>query len=54
MIMPMSSDRYENYEAMFLRLHQSTVLHLRKDADVKKLEKSIQLKGNGGTFYLKI
>lgn len=53
MIMPMSSDRYENYEAMFLRLHQSTVLHLRKDADVKKLEKSIQLKGNGGTFYLK-
>ncbi|ADH07553.1 TPA: ABC transporter permease [Bacillus cereus] len=53
MIMPMSSNRYENYEGMFLRLHQSTVLHLRKDADVKKLEKSIQLKGNGGTFYLK-
>ncbi|MBC2687543.1 ABC transporter permease [Bacillus toyonensis] len=53
MIMPMSSDRYENYEGMFLRLHQSTVLHLRKDADVKKLEESIQLKGNGGTFHLK-
>ncbi|MGW8448351.1 FtsX-like permease family protein, partial [Bacillus wiedmannii] len=29
------------------------VLHLRKDADVKKLEESIQLKGNGGTFHLK-
>ncbi|MCU5114072.1 ABC transporter permease [Bacillus wiedmannii] len=53
MIMPMSSNRYENYEGMFLRLHQSTVLHLRKDADVKKLEESIQLKGNGGTFHLK-
>ncbi|MBJ8149376.1 ABC transporter permease [Bacillus cereus] len=53
MIMPMSSNRYENYEGMFLRLHQSTVLHLRKDADVKKLEELIQLKGNGGTFHLK-
>ncbi|WP_176535540.1 ABC transporter permease [Bacillus cereus] len=53
MIMPMSSNRYENYEGMFLRLYQSTVLHLRKDADVKKLEESIQLKGNGGTFHLK-
>ncbi|MBK5430513.1 MULTISPECIES: ABC transporter permease [Bacillus] len=53
MILPMSSNRYEKYEAMFLRLHQSTVLHLRKDADIKKLEESIQLKGNGGTFYLK-
>ncbi|WP_180226221.1 ABC transporter permease [Bacillus wiedmannii] len=53
MIMPMSFDRYENYEGMFLRLHQSTVLHLQKDADIKKLEESIQLKGNGGTFYLK-
>ncbi|WP_215561618.1 ABC transporter permease [Bacillus wiedmannii] len=53
MIMPMSSDRYENYEGMFLRLHQSTVLHLQKDADIKKLEESIQLKGNGGTFHLK-
>ncbi|WP_180226268.1 ABC transporter permease [Bacillus wiedmannii] len=53
MIMPMSFDRYENYEGMFLRLHQSTVLHLQKDADIKKLEESIQLKGNGGTFHLK-
>lgn len=53
MIMPMSSDRYENYEGIFLRLHQSTVLHLQKDADIKKLEESIQLKGNGGTFHLK-
>ncbi|MBE7096719.1 ABC transporter permease [Bacillus cereus] len=53
MIMPMSSNRYENYEGMFLRLHQSTVLHLQKDADIKKLEESIQLKGNGGTFHLK-
>ncbi|EJQ95837.1 ABC transporter permease [Bacillus cereus] len=53
MIMPMSSDRYENYEGMFLRLHQSTVLHLQKDADIKKLEESIQLKGNDGTFHLK-
>ncbi|WP_179864962.1 ABC transporter permease [Bacillus wiedmannii] len=53
MIMPMSFDRYENYEGMFLRLHQSTVLHLQKDADIKKLEESIQLKGNGGTFPLK-
>ncbi|MES5939231.1 MULTISPECIES: FtsX-like permease family protein [unclassified Bacillus cereus group] len=53
MIMPMSSDRYENYEGMFLRLHQSTVLHLQKDVDIKKLEESIQLKGNGGTFHLK-
>ncbi|WP_416808088.1 ABC transporter permease [Bacillus thuringiensis] len=53
MIIPMSSNRVEKYEAMFLRLHQSTVLYLRKDADVKKLEESIQLKGNGGTFYLK-
>ncbi|WP_243821068.1 ABC transporter permease [Bacillus thuringiensis] len=53
MIMPMSSNRYEKYEAMFLRLHQSTVLYLRKDADVKKLEESILLKGNDGTFYLK-
>ncbi|EOQ28709.1 TPA: ABC transporter permease [Bacillus cereus] len=53
MIMPMSSNRYEKYEAMFLRLHQSTVLYLQKGADLKKLEESIQLKGNDGTFYLK-
>ncbi|GAB6438002.1 MULTISPECIES: ABC transporter permease [Bacillus] len=53
MIMPMSFDRFEKYEAMFLRLHQSTVLYLQKGADVKKLEDSIQLKGNGGTFHLK-
>ncbi|GAB6454079.1 MULTISPECIES: ABC transporter permease [Bacillus] len=53
MIMPMSFDRFEKYEAMFLRLHQSTVLYLQKGADVKKLEESIQLKGNGGTFHLK-
>ncbi|AAU17488.1 ABC transporter permease [Bacillus cereus] len=53
MILPMSFDRFEKYEAMFLRLHQSTVLYLQKDADVKKLEESIQLKGNGGTFHLK-
>ncbi|QWU45703.1 ABC transporter permease [Bacillus sp. NP247] len=53
MIMPMSFDRFEKYEAMFLRLHQSTVLYLQKGADVKKLEESIQLKGNGGTFPLK-
>lgn len=53
MIMPMSSNRYEKYEAMFLRLHQSTVLYLQKGADIKKLEESIQLKGNDGTFYLK-
>lgn len=53
MIMPMSSNRYEKYEAMFLRLHQSTVLYLEKGADIKKLEESIQLKGNDGTFYLK-
>lgn len=38
---------------MFLRLHQSTVLYLQNGADVKKLEESIQLKGNGGTFHLK-
>ncbi|KXI80509.1 ABC transporter permease [Bacillus cereus] len=53
MIMPMSSNRYEKYEAMVLRLHQSTVLYLQKGADIKKLEESIQLKGNDGTFYLK-
>lgn len=53
MIIPMSFDRFEKYEAMFLRLHQSTVLYLQKGADVKKLEESIQLKGNGGTFHLK-
>lgn len=53
MILPMSFDRFEKYEAMFLRLHQSTVLYLQKGADVKKLEESIQLKGNGGTFHLK-
>ncbi|GAB6465720.1 ABC transporter permease [Bacillus mobilis] len=53
MIMPMSFDRFEKYEAMFLRLHQSTVLYLQKGADVKKLEEAIQLKGNGGTFHLK-
>ncbi|HDR8288250.1 TPA: ABC transporter permease, partial [Bacillus cereus] len=53
MIMPMSFDRFKKYEAMFLRLHQSTVLYLQKGADVKKLEESIQLKGNGGTFHLK-
>jgi len=53
MIMPMSFDRFEKYEAMFLRLHQSTVLYLQKGADVKKLEEEIQLKGNGGTFHLK-
>ncbi|OKA29438.1 ABC transporter permease [Bacillus cereus] len=53
MIMPMSFDRFEKYEAMFLRLHQSTVLYLQKGADVKKLEESIQLKGNSGTFHLK-
>ncbi|MCM0006681.1 MULTISPECIES: ABC transporter permease [Bacillus cereus group] len=53
MIMPMSFDRFEKYEAMFLRLHQSTVLYLQKGTDVKKLEESIQLKGNGGTFHLK-
>lgn len=53
MIMPMSSNRYEKYEAMFLILHQSTVLYLQKGADIKKLEESIQLKGNDGTFYLK-
>ncbi|MDA1741253.1 ABC transporter permease [Bacillus cereus] len=53
MILPMSFDRFEKYEAMFLRLHQSTVLYLQKGVDVKKLEESIQLKGNGGTFHLK-
>ncbi len=53
MILPMSSNRYEKYEAMFLRLHQSTVLYLQKGADIKKLEESIQLKGNDVTFYLK-
>ena len=53
MILPMSFDRFEKYEAMFLRLHQSTVLYLQKGADVKKLEESIQLKGNSGTFHLK-
>ncbi|HDR4733504.1 TPA: ABC transporter permease [Bacillus cereus] len=53
MIMPMSFDKFEKYEAMFLRLHQSTVLYLQKGADVKKLEESIQLKGNDGTFHLK-
>ncbi|MDA1635384.1 ABC transporter permease [Bacillus cereus] len=53
MIMPMSFDRFEKYEAMFLRLHQSTVLYLQKGADVKKLEEAIQLKGNGGTLHLK-
>ena len=28
-------------------------LYLQKGADVKKLEESIQLKGNGGTFPFK-
>lgn len=53
MIMPMPIDRYENYESMFLRLHQGTILTLRKDADVKKLQETIQLKGNDVTLYLK-
>ncbi|MCQ6567350.1 ABC transporter permease [Bacillus mycoides] len=53
MILPMPSERYGEYESMFLRLHQSTILTLRKDADIKKLQETIQLKGNDVTLYLK-
>ncbi|KMP95728.1 ABC transporter permease [Bacillus cereus] len=53
MILPMPIDRYEKYELMFLRLHQSTIITLQKDADVKKLQEAIQLKGNDVTLYLK-
>ncbi|MGU3369676.1 FtsX-like permease family protein [Bacillus mycoides] len=53
MLLPMPIDRYENYGTMFLRLHQSTILTLRKDADVNKLQETIQLKGNNVTLYLK-
>ncbi|MFK4426365.1 ABC transporter permease [Bacillus mycoides] len=53
MILPMPSERYEEHESMFLRLHQSTVLTLRKGADIKKLQETIQLKGNDVTLYLK-
>lgn len=53
MILPMPIDRYEKYELMFLRLHQSTIISLQKDADVKKLQEAIQLKGNDVTLYLK-
>ncbi|PFX96154.1 ABC transporter permease [Bacillus mycoides] len=53
MILPMPSERYGEYEAMFLRLHQSTILTLRKDAEIKKLQETIQLKGNDVTLYLK-
>ncbi|EOO28178.1 hypothetical protein ICM_02317 [Bacillus cereus BAG1X2-3] len=49
----MPIDRYEKYELMFLRLHQSTIITLQKDADVKKLQEAIQLKGNDVTLYLK-
>ncbi|MCC2485507.1 ABC transporter permease, partial [Bacillus pacificus] len=53
MILPMSSEMYGEYESMFLRLHQSTVLTLRKGADVKELQETIQLKGNSVTLHLK-
>lgn len=53
MILPMPSERYGEYESMFLRLHQSTILTLRKDAEIKKLQETIQLKGNDVTLYLK-
>jgi putative ABC transport system permease protein len=53
MLLPMPIDRYENYGTMFLRLHQSTILTLQKDADVKKLQEMIQLKGSNVTLYLK-
>ncbi|MGW6150036.1 FtsX-like permease family protein [Bacillus mycoides] len=53
MLLPMPIDRYEKYESMFLRLHQNTILTSRKDADVNKLQETIQLKGNNVTLYLK-
>lgn len=53
MLLPMPIDRYENYGTMFLRLHQSTILTLQKDADIKKLQETIQLKGNDVELYLK-
>ncbi|MCU5378471.1 ABC transporter permease [Bacillus cereus] len=53
MLSPMPIDRYENYEIMFSRLHQSTIMNLKKDADVNKLQEMIQLKGSDVTLYLK-
>ncbi len=53
MLSPMPIDRYEHYEIMFSRLHQSTIMNLKKDADVNKLQEMIQLKGSDVTLYLK-
>ncbi len=53
MLSPMPIDRYENYEIMFSRLHQSTIMNLKRDADVNKLQEMIQLKGSDVTLYLK-
>ncbi|HDR6312257.1 TPA: ABC transporter permease [Bacillus cereus] len=53
MLSPMPIDRYGHYEIMFSRLHQSTIMNLKKDADVNKLQEMIQLKGSDVTLYLK-
>ncbi|PEA27535.1 ABC transporter permease [Bacillus cereus] len=53
MLSPMPIDRYEHYEIMFSRLHQSTIMNLKKDADVNKLQETLQLKGSDVTLYLK-
>lgn len=53
MLSPMPIDRYENYEIMFSRLHQSTIMNLKRDADINKLQEMIQLKGSDVTLYLK-
>ncbi|PFI44750.1 ABC transporter permease [Bacillus cereus] len=53
MLSPMPIDRYEHYEIMFSRLHQSTIMNLKKDADVNKLQETIQLKGSDVTLYLR-
>lgn len=52
-LLPMPADMYENYGSMFTRLHHGTVLTLRKDADIKKLQETIQLKGDSVKLYLK-
>ena len=53
MIMPMSFDRFENMKQCFKTTSKYSFI-FTKGADVKKLEESIQLKGNGGTFHLKV
>lgn len=36
MLTPMSDDIYNNYSSMFSRLHLSTILKLRQDANIDK------------------